>query len=77
MPAYTPFGRLMLEAFVIAVTFVVVFFAVHAAAMSAFGAKAMTNHGLLAGQVALAAALFHIAFEYTGLNAWYCSQRRP
>ena len=73
--SFTPFGRLLLEAAAVAVGFVVLFFAVHVPTMHFFGAAAMTNHGLLAAQAAIAAALFHVLFEYSGLNAWYCRQR--
>ena len=65
-------ARLALEALVVALTLTLVFFAVHAAAMSVFGAAAMTNHALLLAQVAASGALFHVGFEVTGLNAWYC-----
>lgn len=71
----TSAGTLLVEALVVAVTLTLVFFVVHLGAMAAFGHAAMTHHGLLAAQVALAGALFHVGFEVTGLNAWYCAQR--
>lgn len=65
-------ARVAMEAAVIGVAFVVIFFALHAASMSVLGkARAMT-HGSLAIQIAVAAALFHIVCEYSGLNRWYC-----
>ena len=72
---YTHFPRLLLEALVVAVGMVVVFYVVHFAFMKAFRQAAMTHHGLLALQIAIAAALFHVIFEYTGLNEWYCVNR--
>ena len=67
-------GRLALEALVVAAVMAVLFLAVHACAMAAAGEAAMRNHLLLVGQVAIAAALFHVGFEVAGLNAWYCRQ---
>lgn len=72
---FTAPGKLIAEALVLAVAFVVVFFAIHAAFMAVWKEKAMTNHALLAGQVAIAAASFHVLCEYTGINGWYCDNR--
>lgn len=74
---YTSPGKLLVEAAVVAVAFLVLFFAIHAVAMHFFKERAMKDHGLLAAQVALAAAGFHVIAEYTSLNAWYCRQREP
>lgn len=74
--AYTPLGRLMLEALVLAAAFAVLFLAVHAGAMALAGRAAMTHHGLLVAQAALSAALFHVGCEYAGVNAWYCKNRK-
>ena len=63
-----------LEAIVIGVAFVVLFFLVHWVAMKFVGDAAMMNHIYLAGQVFATAAIFHIVCEYTGLNAWYCNK---
>lgn len=68
----TPLPRLLLEAVVVAAVFVVIFFAVHIASMCVWHDEAMRNHWLLGAQVAVSAALFHVLFEVTGLNAWYC-----
>ena len=68
-------ATLALEAVVVGVVLVVVFFAVHAGAMAVFKERAMSDHALLAAQVALAGALFHVGFEVAGLNAWYCADR--
>jgi hypothetical protein len=68
-------GKLAVEAVAVGVALVVLFFAVHAAAMRAFGDEAMTNHLLLAGQVALSGAAFHVLCEVAGVNEWYCAQR--
>lgn len=70
----TPPGRLLIEAVAVAAGMSVLFLAVHACAMAAAGRAAMTNHALLVAQVAVAASLFHVGFEVTGLNAWYCRQ---
>lgn len=75
--AFTDPGRLALEAVGVGVGLVLVFLLVHLGFMAAFKKAAMTNHGLLAAQVAIAGALFHVLFEYTSLNAWYCAQRGP
>ena len=71
----TPVGKLLLEALVVAVVFTVLFFVVHIIAMALLHESAMTNHLLLAAQVALTAFLGLIALEYTGLNGWYCKHR--
>ena len=70
-----PTFALAAEALAVAVVLVLIFFGVHAAFMAAFHRRAMTDHMLLALQVALSGALFHVIFELTGLNAWYCAQR--
>lgn len=73
--SYTPVGRLLTEALAVGLTFVIIFLIVHAAAMAVYKSKAMSSHTLLAVQAALAAALFHIVCEYTGINEWYCKGR--
>lgn len=72
---YTSFGKLMLEALVVAIMFVVLGALIHLAAMKLFKDKAMKNHGLLAAQAALTAAIFHVLCEYTHINSWYCKNR--
>ena len=72
----TPPALLLTEALVVALTFVVLFFVVHIAAMRLVGDGAMTDHSYLALQVALAAGGFHVGCEYLGVNAWYCDQHR-
>ena len=72
---YTPFAKLMLEAVVVAIMFVVLGALVHLAAMKLFKDKAMKDHTLLASQAALTAAIFHIICEYTHINSWYCKNR--
>ena len=74
--SYTPFGRLILEALVVAISFLVLFFVVRVAAKSVLRLKGGENSNVaLAGEVAVAAGLFHIVCEYTGLNKWYCDHR--
>lgn len=75
--ATTPFGRLLVEAVVVAIGLVLLFFLVHALFMRFFAERAMTDHALLAAQVAITGALFHVGCEYTGINEWYCRSRRP
>ena len=67
--------RLLIEALAVAVGLVIIFFAVHLIFMYFHTSKAMTNHVLLALQVAISGALFHVVCEYSGLNEWYCTQR--
>ncbi len=73
----TDFGVLTIEAVIVAIVLVLIFFLVHVGFMLRFSQAAMTDHGLLAAQVAIAGAAFHILFELTGLNAWYCLRRKP
>ena len=73
---HTPVLKLLLEALVVAVMFVVLGAIVHVIAMRAFEGKAMTDHKLLAAQAAITAAIFHVLCEYTRINEWYC-QNRP
>ena len=67
---------LALEALAVGLSCAVLFLVVHAAAMAAFGTRAMTDHPLLLGQVGLMGGLFHVLCEVGGVNAWYCRQRR-
>lgn len=71
----TALPRLLVEALVISAGMVVLFFAVHVPTMRMYDG-AMSSHAALAAQVAVAAALFHVLCEYTGLNARYCRERR-
>ena len=66
--------HLALESAAVAVVLVCIFSVVHAVAMRRWGDAAMTDHRLLATQVAASGVLFHVGFEVAGLNAWYCSQ---
>lgn len=68
-------GKLLIEALVVAVVFVILGAIIHIIFMQIFESKAMTNHYLLATQAALTAALFHILFEFTNINSWYCKNR--
>lgn len=74
--AFTPPGRLALEALVVALGLVVLFFAVHVVFMRFAGDRAMTDHGLLAAQLAISGAAFHVLCEYSRINEWYCAQRK-
>ena len=69
------FGRLLVEAIVVAISFLVIFAVVHWIAMLLVNEKAMTNHVYLGFQVAFAAGLFHICCEIVGVNGWYCENR--
>ena len=71
----THFSRLFVEAIVVSVIFVLIFGILHFMSMKMYGDKAMTNHLLLLTQVSIAAGLFHILFEYFGMNDWYCRNR--
>ena len=71
----TQLATLTVEALVVALVLVLIFFLVHMGFMAVYRDAAMTNHALLAVQVAIAGAAFHVLFEITGLNAWYCAQR--
>ena len=71
----TAVGKVLFEALVIGLTFVLIFALVHMISMKLFGDSAMTNHGLLFAQVGLAAGFFHLLCEWVGLNEWYCQQR--
>lgn len=73
--SFTNPERLAMEALAVAVSFLVVFFAVHLIFMHFAKERAMTDHGLLALQIAVSAALFHVVCEYTGVNAYYCTHR--
>lgn len=70
----TPLPRLLIEAVVVATAFVAISSLVHAACMWCAPTKAM-SHPSLAAQAAVAAFLFHIACEYSGVNEWYCNAR--
>lgn len=69
------FGRLLVEAIVVAISFLVIFAVVHWISMLLVNEKAMTNHVYLGFQVAFAAGLFHICCEIVGVNGWYCENR--
>lgn len=68
--------RLFVEAVVVAVAFLVIFTVIHLFAMMLAGDAAMTNHGYLAIQIALAASSFHVFCEVLGINDWYCNDRK-
>ena len=72
---FTDPTRLLIEALAVAVGLIMIFFAVHFVFMYFHASHAMTNHVLLALQIAIAGALFHVVCEYSGLNEWYCTQR--
>ena len=72
----TSFVKVCIEALVIAISFVVLFFVVHSLAMMLLHDAAMTNHVYLGLQIALTAGIFHIACELTGVNKWYCKHRK-
>ena len=69
-------GSLSFEALLVGIGFVILFFIVHWIAMKCVGEKAMMNHLYLATQVFIAGAFFHIVCECTGMNEWYCSNRK-
>lgn len=75
MAVYTPPSRLAIEALVVAFGLVLLYFVVHQIFMHMLGKVAMTNHALVAVQLAIAGAAFHVLFEYSGANEWYCKQR--
>lgn len=60
-----------LEAIVIGIAFVLLFFIVHWIAMKFVGEGAMMNHLYLAIQVFTTAAVLHLICEFTGANEWY------
>jgi len=72
---YTSLPRLLIEAIIVAVAFVILATIIHVIAMKFVKEKAMTDHKLLAIQAATTSALFHIISEYTHLNSWYCKNR--
>ena len=67
--------RLMIEASVVGIVNVLLFFIVHLVAMRLVGDEAMTNHLYLSVQLLITGILFHTLFEVTGLNTWYCNNR--
>lgn len=76
MAKFTAPTRLATEAAVIAAAFAVLFYVVHMLAARMTSRARSLEQGALAVQVAAAAAMFHVACEYSGLNAWYCRERR-
>tara|TARA_B100000945_G_C20376759_1_gene595002 strand:- start:992 stop:1210 length:219 start_codon:yes stop_codon:yes gene_type:complete len=66
--------RLLGEAVVVGLGNVVLFFVVHFLAMLFLKNQAMTNHIYI--KVLLTGVLFHTIFEITGMNTWYCKNRR-
>ena len=69
MRQYTRPDRLLVEALVVAVGLVVLFYALHAAV-------ALTGwRPGLALELAVTGAVFHVACEYSGVNRWYCEHR--
>lgn len=73
--AFTPIGRLLIEALVVGITFLVLFAVVRSGTRLMFRDKGANSNFALALEVAFTAALFHIVCEYTGLNEWYCRNR--
>jgi len=71
----TSFIRLVAEALVVGVAFLVLFFAIHVPAMAVWKDDAMMSHKLLALQVFVAAVIGHLIFEATGANAGFCAGR--
>ena len=67
--------RLTLESVVVAIATVVAFFAIHVPVMQLMGPSKSMQHGMLALQIAIAAALVHIVSEFSGVNTWYCKTR--
>ena len=65
--AYTSAARLAVEAGAVAAGLALLFMAV----------RLVLGDARVVASVALAGALFHVAFEYAGLNAWYCAHRPP
>ena len=71
---YTPVGRLLLEALVVGLAFLLLFLVVRGL-VGVFAKDANTNNYVLVAEVVGAAALFHVLCEYTGINQWYCKHR--
>ena len=67
--------RLMMEASVVGIVNVLLFFIVHFVAIRLVGDEAMTNHLYLSGQLLITGILFHTLFEVLGLNTWYCNNK--
>lgn len=68
-------GRLAMEASIVGLGLVAIFFPIHAAYMARYGKDAMVHHGLLGAQIFLAGALFHGLWEITTGNHAYCAAR--
>ena len=68
-------GKLLDEGLAVGLIFTLVFGVVHFLAMRAFHDKAMSNHALLAAQVAFTGLVGHVLFEYMGWNDWFCQTR--
>ena len=75
--AYVSVSRLLQEASVVAAVIVVCFAAVHAVVRFLVRRKRLwaRTPSLLALQIAVAAALAHVVFEYTDMNQRYCIDR--
>ena len=75
--AYASVSRLLQEACVVAAVIVVCFAAVHAVVRLLVRRKRLwaRTPSLLALQIAVAAAIGHVAFEYTDVNQLYCDER--
>ena len=71
----TKLAKLLIEALVVAIGLLVLFSLIHGGATILLGNAATTNRWYLSLQIAIAASSFHVACEFTGVNAWYCKQR--
>jgi len=66
---------ILLEALFVAVTFCILSSIVHMFFMKVYGDTSMEHYSLIQ-QSFVSAFLFHIVFEFVGLNDFYCNYKK-